>query len=296
MLVQVVLPIILGIIMYSLGLGLRPVDFARVAQFPKAFSVGALNQLLVVPLVGYGVVVLLKLPPELAVGFMILAFCPGGVLTNVMTKVVAGNLPLSISLTAVISLVSIVTVPLLVAWAVQHFMGAEAPPIDVTRLGVSMFLLTAVPVALGMVTTWLAPRFVERFAPAISKLAFVFFVLLIVAALAANWKVFVQYFPVLGPGLIALNVLLLVIGVVTARVASLGERDAATIALESGIQNGSLGIAVATLIAVQPEGLPVFALPTAIYGVTTWIASGPFVLWYRSRLARQKAADLGGSA
>jgi len=288
-LIHIVLPAILTFIMFTLGLGLTVADFSRVLKFPRAFSIGAFNQLIVIPVVAFIIAIAFRLPPELAVGLMILAFCPGGVVTNALARMANGNTALSVSLTAVISIVSIFTLPVLVAWAVDYFMGAAAPPINVAKLGIQMFVLTAVPVGLGMLVRRLAPGFVDKVATAMTRIAFVLFAILIVFALIGNWGVFIDNFPVLGPALIILNASLLLIGVLTSKAAGLGVVDSTTVAIESGIQNGTLGIAVGLLIAEQASGLPPFTLPTAMYAITTWVASLPFVLWRRKITPSQQS-------
>ena len=185
-------------------------------------------------------------------------------------------------MTAIVSLVSIVTVPLLVAFSVNHFMGVDGPEVDVTKLGIQMFLITAVPVGLGMLLTKQAPGFVEKIAKAISRIALVLFVFIIVAALAKNREVFFSNLPNLGPALILLNVLLLTIGLISAKIALLGQKDATTIAIESGIQNGTLAIAVGSLIAASTtETLPPTTVPAAVYGITMYLVSVPFIFWRR---------------
>ena len=144
MIVNLALPLILAFIMFSLGLGLRKADFERVLKYPAAFGLGLSNQVILLPLVAFALAYAFSLPPIFAVGLMILAFCPGGVTSNVLAKLAGGNAPLSISLTAVTSLLSIITVPILVALSVKHFMGESGPQVNVTKLGVTMFLITAV--------------------------------------------------------------------------------------------------------------------------------------------------------
>lgn len=278
MIVKVFLPLILAFIMFSLGLGLRGRDFGRIVKFPRAFGMGLANQLLLLPLMAFAIVIGFGLEGEMAVGLMILSFCPGGVTTNVLTRTVGGNVPLSISLTAVVSLLSIVTVPLLVALSVSHFLGAEAPEVRIAKLGIQMFLITAVPVLLGMGLTHLAPVLVERISGSIAKVAMVLFVFIILAALAANWETVWTNLPTLGPALVALNVALLLVGFFTAKFARLDRKDASTIAIESGIQNGTLGIAVGTMIALaNVEKLPPTTVPSAVYGITMYLVSLPFL-------------------
>ena len=282
MLVKVVLPLILAFIMFSLGLGLRRADFARVLKFPVAFGTGLVNQLLLLPIIAYVIVVVFKLSPEMAVSVMILSFCPGGVTSNVLTRMANGNTPLSISLTAITSLLAIFTVPLLVAFFVQHFMGTEGPKVNVTSLGMTMFLLTAVPVGLGMILTANAPRLVEKISKVVSRIALVLFVLIIVAALAKNRVVFFGNLPTLGPALILLNLIMLGLGIATAKLLKLDTKDATTISLESGVQNGTLGIAVGALIAAgATETLPPTTVASAVYGITMYFVSLPFVFWRR---------------
>lgn len=282
MIVQVLLPLILAFIMFSLGLGLRKADFARVLKFPMAFGAGLFNQVLLLPLVAFGLAHAFQLSPEFAVGLMILALCPGGVTSNVLAKLAGGNPPLSISLTAVTSLLSIVTVPLLVAFSVGHFMGDDAPPVDVTKLGITMFLITALPVALGMLLTAKSPAVVEKISKGVSKAALILFVLIIVGALAKNWEVFSSNVGTLGPVAILLNVVLLAAGLVIAKMIRLDRKDASTISIESGVQNGTLAIAVGSIVAgAGGDVLPPATLPAAVYSITMYFVCVPFVLWRR---------------
>lgn len=281
MLVDLILPAVLTVIMFSLGLGLSAADFLRVLRAPRAFAVGGFNQVVLLPVIGFAVATLFGLPPELAAGTMILALCPGGVMSNMATRMAAGSVPLSISLTAVISLVSIVTLPILTALSVRHFMGADAPPIDVASLGVTMFLLTAVPVGMGILLTRLAPDFTARIAPWMGRVTGLLFVVLIVMALAANWATFTANIGTVGPALVTMTLVLLTLGVLSARMAGLDARETTTVAIESGIQNGTLGIAVGGIVAGVATGLPALTLPTAIYSVTAWGLVLPFIAWRR---------------
>ena len=280
MLVKVALPLILAFIMFSLGVGLRVNDFTRVIKFPKAFGTGLFNQLILLPLVAFGIVTAFKISPELAVSVMILSFCPGGVTSNVLTRLANGNTPLSISLTAVTSLLSIITVPLLVAVSVKHFMGEHEAQINVTSLGIKMFLLTAVPVGLGMLLRAKAPSLVEKISRTISRIAMVLFVLIIIAALAVNRVVVFSNLAALGPALILINIGMLGLGLASSRLLRLGTKDATTISLESGVQNGTLGIAVGAMIAANAsDSLPPTTVASAVYGITMYFVSLPFVFW-----------------
>ncbi|HAA87124.1 MAG TPA: bile acid:sodium symporter [Verrucomicrobiales bacterium] len=282
MIVKVLLPLILAFIMFSLGLGLKGHDFSRVLKFPVAFGVGLANQIVLLPLVALGLAYAFGLESIFAVGLMILAMCPGGVTSNILTKIAGGNAPLSISLTAITSLLSILTVPLLVAFSVNHFMGKDAPPVDVTRLGLTMFLITAVPVMIGMAFTAKSPTLVEKIAPVVSRTAVALFVLIIVAALANNWGTFSSNLGTLGPVAVLLNIVMLILGLGSAKILKLDHRNATTISIESGVQNGTLAIAVGTIVAaVEGKVLPPVTVPAAVYSITMYLVCVPFVFWRR---------------
>ena len=281
-LVSVVLPLALAFIMFTLGLGLTIDDFRRVLVRPKAFFTGAVSQILIVPFVALVLVVLFSPPPELAVGVMILSFCPGGVTSNIISKFANGDVALSVSLTAVVSLATILTVPFLVAWSVQHFMGADAPPITITRLAVSLFLITTLPVTLGVAIRHFAADFAQWILPWLSNIATALFVIIVIAALAGNWGVFIDNLALLGPVLIVLNLVLIVLGICLAVALGLTVAEAKTIAVETGIQNGTVGIALGAIIGAQAEGFSAYALPSAVYGITMFVVTLPIVFWLRN--------------
>ncbi len=283
-LINVVLPLSLAIIMFSLGIGLTIADFTRVLKAPRAFAAGALAQVIVLPAIAFAIVLVFSLPPALAAGVMLLAFCPGGVTSNVISKWARGDVALSVSLTAVISLLSLLTVPALTAWAVTHFMGEDAPEISIASLTIAVFLITTVPVCLGVFIRHVATDFATRLEPVLSTLSSILFIVIVIAAIAANWTLFTENLASLGPSLVTLNIVLLGIGLLLARVAQLDWAQTKTVAVETGIQNGTLGIALGTLIANQPDGfMSPLTLPSAIYGVTMYVVAAPFVGWLRSR-------------
>ncbi|MEM8750943.1 MAG: bile acid:sodium symporter family protein [Pseudomonadota bacterium] len=282
-LVSVVLPLGLAFIMFSLGLGLTLDDFRRVLVRPVAFLAGAVSQLVIVPLVAFAVVLTFGLTAELAVGMMILAFCPGGVTSNIMAKLARGDVALSVSLTAVISLVSMITVPFLVAWSVMRFMGADAPAVSITGLAISMFLITTLPVLIGVAVRHFASGFADRFEPSISKIATGLFVVIVLAALASNWALFVENLAILAPSVISLNVVLIILGALLARVLGLGMKEIKTVAIETGVQNSTVGITLGTLVAAQATGFSPLSLPAAVYGITMYFVTLPAILWFRRR-------------
>lgn len=282
-LLSVFLPLSLAIIMFALGLGLTVADFKRVAVQPKAFTIGLIGQVMMLPAVAFALIMAFGLSGELAVGMFILALCPGGVTSNILSKLAHGDVALSVSLTGIISLLSIVTVPIMVAFAVGHFMGAEAPEVDVTGLAFAMFLITAVPVLIGVAIRHLAANFAMKVEPVMSRVATVLFIIIVIGALAANWDTFIDNLPTLGPALIALNVALLILGGGFARMAGLDGTEVKTVAIETGIQNATLGITVGSLIAASSESLSAYSLPSGVYGITMYLVTIPFVLWVARR-------------
>jgi BASS family bile acid:Na+ symporter len=280
--INLFLPLCLVVIMFSLGLGLEVTDFRRVIEQPKAFALGAVLQLLLVPVVAYGIVIGFRLPRDLALGVMILAFCPGGFTSNILTKLSRGDVALSISLTGVISLISIFTIPLLVKLAVGHFLALGAPPVDVATLGFGLFLLTGVPAAIGIGVKHYAHAFARRIDRPVANMSTLLFCVVVVFAVATNWALFVENVFILGPSLLALNVLLLAAGLGVARLFSLDSAEATAISIETGIQSAAIAITVGSLIAGDASALPPYILPAGVYGVLMYLVSVPFVLWRRS--------------
>jgi BASS family bile acid:Na+ symporter len=283
-LINIGLPVSLAIIMLSLGVGLTIPDFTRVARRPRAFLAGALSQVVLLPLAAYGIVTAFGLQGTLAVGVMLLSLCPGGVTSNMLSKFARGDVALSVSLTAVISLASILTAPVLAAWAVAHFMGTAAPAVSVTSLALAMFVITTLPVALGVALRHAAPRLADRVEPGLSALATALFVLIVAAALVANWPIFVANLATLGPALVSLNAGLMLLGLAIAALAELGWTARKTVSIETGIQNATLGITLGTLIAPPDgtgSGFSELALPSAIYGITMYAVVVPFLWWFR---------------
>lgn len=287
MIIKVFLPLSLAFIMFSLGLGLTINDFKRVIKEPIAFAVGAMNQMVFLPLIALGLAVVMGLSPELQVGVMILAFSPGGVSSNILAKLAGGDVALSVSLTAVVSVLSIMTVPILVGLSVEGFMGAEAPAIDVLGLGISVFMLVTVPVAIGLAIRHFKAESALKLEPISGKVATGLFVVIVIGALASNWQIFVANLPKLGPTVVLLNIVMLALGYGSGRIFNLGPKRATTIAVETGIQNATLGITVGSLIMESASGLPPFSLPSAVYGITMYLVSFPVLFLLAKRNAAQ---------
>ncbi|MGE3306035.1 MAG: bile acid:sodium symporter family protein [Rhizobiaceae bacterium] len=284
--ISIFLPATLAVIMFSLGLGLKIGDFLRVFTQPKAFAVGVAAQIIAIPVVAYCVATIFGLPQELAFGVMILAFCPSGVTSNFLTKMARGDVALAVSLTGVSTLLSVLVVPFMVKFAADLFLGTQAPDIDVTSIGVRLFLLTAIPVALGILLRHFREELGDRLDKPLNTLSTVLFGVVVAGALASNWTRFVENLPTLGPSLVVLNISLLLIGLALALLFGLGLKKAATISIESGVHNATLGIQVGSMVA-GVDAITDFSLPSGLYGIIMYIIAIPYVLAWRKRLASE---------
>ena len=285
LIIDVVLPIALAFIMFSLGLGLTRADFLLVFNEPKAFGIGVFNQMILLPIVGFVVVILSGLEGELAVGLMILACCPGGVTSNILTKLAKGDTALSISYTAVISVISVFSLPLIVGLSMSYFMGEIAPNIDILGLGITMFLLTTLPVLIGMTIRHRAINMAKSIEKGVNIIATILFVIIVIAAVVSEWGTLVENIGTLGPSVIMLNVLMLGIGYQSAKFFNIEPSKATTVSIESGIQNATVGITIGGLILASPDGgLSTLSLPSGMYGVLMYLIITPFIYWRFSKI------------
>ena len=283
--IDVVLPVSLAFIMFSLGIGLTLEDFSLIFREPKAFGIGMANQMVVLPLMGFAVATLAGLEGELAVGLIILACCPGGVTSNIITKLARGDTALSISYTAVVSVVTVISLPIIVGLSMDHFMGGSSADFEVLGLGLQMFVLTALPVAIGMGFRSYRSDWADTIEGGVSRAAAVLFVIIVLAAIASEWDTLMDNIGTLGPAVIGLNVIMLTIGYQSAKMLDLEAVRATTVAIESGIQNASVGITVGGLIMAPAAGetLSTLSLPSGVYGVLMYIVTLPFVWWISQR-------------
>jgi len=280
MIIDIVLPLSLVFIMFSLGLGLTTNDFKNVALQPKVFAVGIINQMLLLPLVAFFLIAIFGLNKEIAVGLMILACSPGGVTSNIITKLAKGDTALSISYTAVVSVATVITLPLITGFSIYYFMGAEAPPINVLSLGLTMFIITAIPVALGLLVHHKAEKFTQSFEPMATKISAILFVLIVIGALASEWQAFVDNVFILGPSIVTLIIVMLLLGYGSAHLFKMSEPQAVSVAIATGIQNATVGITVGNLILPSGEGLSVLSLPSGVYGILMYLVVLPIVFGY----------------
>ena len=280
MIVEVFLPLSLVFIMFTLGLGLTVDDFKNIYRYPKAFAVGIVNQMILLPIVAFIILSFIKLPGQLAVGMMILACCPGGVTSNMVTKLAKGDTALSISFTAVVSILSVATLPLIVGASMNYFLGSESPDINILSLGLAMFFITTVPVSVGLYTRTRFEDKVSSFNQIANKVSTFLFVVIVFGALASEWNTFLDNIQTLGPAIITLLMVMLVLGYGSPRLFKISPKMAITVAIESGIQNATVGITIGSMLLKQEGGLSVYSLPSGVYGIVMYFVCLPFVYWF----------------
>lgn len=280
------LPLALFVIMLGMGLGLTLKDFGRLFMEPRGVLLGLLAQLVMLPIVGLLLASLFPLTPELAVGVMILAACPGGPTSNLLTYLAKGNIALSITLTAIGSLITVFTIPLIVNAATGYFLNTEVSlrlPFLTTVLQIAV--ITLIPVSLGMLLHHYAPRFARSIERWVKWLALFFMGLVILGLLVKERANVLDFFAQVGWVTLVLVVLTMALGYGIATLARLDRPSANAITIEVGIQNGTLAIAIASAPTFLNN--PTMAIPAAIYSLLMFVVGGAFVGWAQGRSLAQ---------
>lgn len=275
---SVMLPLILAFIMFSLGLGLTPADFRRILAQPRALLVGVLCHFVLLPLVCYLMLTTLGITGVFAVGFMILAACPTGSTSNLLTYLARGDVALALSFTAVASVMTIFTLPFVVTWALNHFLGAaRAVNVPVGLMMGQVALVLGVPVSLGMWARHRWPARAQRFEPTATRVATVLFVLIVVLAVVKNWALLRDNFASLAPFALALNISMLCLGLGVARAVRLSRSQSVTLGIETAVQNAALALVIASSVLKDDA----MAVPGALYGVLMYAGGLVFALTLR---------------
>lgn len=276
-LTEIFLPISLGIIMLGMGLALTPNDFKRVVLYPKATAIGILNQIVVLPIVGFLILLIMPMStPELAVGIMVLAACPGGPTSNLISHISRGDTALSISLTAISSIIVVFTIPLIVNFSLRHFMQqGEYVPLPVFNTMLSVIIITLVPVAIGMIIHAKAPRFAAMMNKPVKIMSGVLLIVVILAAVLNDKEILASSFRQAGPVALALNLSMMAFGFLSARLLRLRMAQRITISIESGIQNGTLGITICATLLHNPT----MTISPAIYSLIMFMSAGIIIAW-----------------
>lgn len=287
-LTDVFLPLSLGIIMLGMGLALTPSDFKRVALYPKAAAVGIINQIVLLPLIGLLVLAIFPMnKPELAVGIMVLAACPGGPTSNLISHISKGDTALSITLTAISSIIVVFTIPLVVNFSLRHFMQqGEYVPLPVFDTIISVIIITLVPVAIGMLIRSKAPKFAGLMNKPVKIMSGILLIVVILAAVLNDREILISSFQQAGPAALALNILMLLLGFFTSLLFKLKLAQRITISIESGIQNGTLGIAICATLLNNPT----MTISPAIYSLIMFMTAGVIIAWMNVGRTKSVAA------
>ena len=275
---DIFLPLALAFIMFALGLGLSGSDFLRVIKQPKDFFVGAISQIILLPVIAFILVSIWPISPELAIGVMIIAAAPGGVTSNILTSFARGDVALSVSLTAIVSLLCVLTVPFIIVTSLG-LLGLDnvTQNISLTSMAISMFLIVTVPVIIGMIFRKFASNLALKFEPIAKKISLVLFVVVLLGAILAEKENIVSYFADAGLVTLVLNVLMMIVAFYVAQFLGTGNSQKKCIAIECGLQNGTLAIFVGTTLF----GGGAYVIPAATYSLIMFATSLIFVFFIR---------------
>ncbi len=274
---KTIAPMCLAIIMFGLGLGLTISDFSRVIKIPRDFLVGFLSQVILLPIIAFGLILIIPMPIEIAMGVMIIAAAPGGVTSNVLTKFANGDVALSVSLTATVSLLAIFIVPLIV-FNSANFIGVEiVKEISMVSIAVKMFFVVTVPVLFGMIVRTLMTDFIISKTLIIQRLSIILFLIVFISIWVEEWDRIVSFIARAGLVTGILNLVMIFVGYYVAKMFASGAAQRKCISLECGLQNGTLAVVVATQLFDEM----VFMVPTAAYALIMFVTSLFFVLIVR---------------
>ncbi|MBW4685811.1 MAG: bile acid:sodium symporter family protein [Komarekiella atlantica HA4396-MV6] len=287
-LTTIFLPLALFIIMLGMGLTLTLEDFKRVVIYPKAVVIGSVAQLIMLPIVGFGIASVFPLAPQLAVGVMILAACPGGPTSNMITFLAGGDVALSVTLTAISSLITVFTIPLVINFSMQTFLG-EGTTLQLPFLStvLQIAVITLLPVAIGMIAKHYAPGLADKADKPVKWLSLFFLAVVITGVLLRERNNFISYVIDVGWATLVLNVVAMALGFAIATLTRLGEKCTTAITVEVGIQNGTLAIAIASTPTLL--NAPTMAIPAAIYSLLMFVTGAGFAWWASRRQSLLKA-------
>ena len=273
---KIFLPASLAIIMLGMGMTLVVSDFTRILKKPKAILIGLTNQLIFLPIVGFSLAIAFNLDPIMAVGLMILATCPGGPTSNLITQVCRGNIALSVTLTAIASIICVFTIPFILSYALAYFgtdsnVTIKLPILDTI---LQIMVITIIPISIGMGIRKFKRDFAKQMERPMRIASTVIFILVFVAVIAANFNIMGKAMKEVGLVTLLLNIITMGLGYLTARFFKLKLKSAISITIESGIQNGTLAIVIATTILNNVE----MGIPTAAYAIWMFITGG-ILMW-----------------
>ena len=274
---KTIAPVCLAIIMFGLGLGLTLSDFKRVIKIPRDFIIGFLGQVIILPIIAFILIHLISMPPEIALGVMVIAAAPGGVTSNILTKFANGDVALSVTLTAVVSLISVITVPLIVYNSASFFGFDITKEISMLNIAAKMFFVVTVPVIFGMIVRSFMTDFIVSKTLLIQRLSVILFLVVFISIWVEEWDRIVSFISRAGLVAFILNMTMIFVGYYMAKFLASGLEQRKCISLECGLQNGTLAVFVATQLFDDI----VFMVPTAAYALIMFVTSIIFVLIVR---------------
>lgn len=282
------LPLALAIIMLGMGLSLVANDFKRVFIYPKAVAVGLANQIILLPIIAFIISKLFSLAPEIAVGLMLLSAAPGGVTSNLISHLANGDTALSITLTAISSFITVITTPFIVKFALAHFMSSEhIVRLDIITTIKTILAITILPVVIGMVVREKKPNFAKRMQGIVRKVSTIFLLLIILGALLKEKANILPFFQQAGGPSLALFVVMVSFGYWSAKLFKLSTRQAVSISIETGIQNGSLAI----FIAISILGNSKMSITPAIYSLVMLTLSFLLVYYFKRSATKEDSKE-----
>lgn len=277
-----ILALSLIIIMFGMGLSLVLEDFKRIFVAPKAVLTGLTNQLILLPAVGFALISFVSVPPEIAIGLIILAACPGGPTSNLITHLAKGDLALSVSLTAITSFITLLTIPFIINLGLQMVLGSDTPiQLNIVQTIIQVFAIVIIPVTLGMVVKAKREAFATRMEKPVRIASAVVFVLVLLGVIIKEIDNLIPYFQAAGVITLLLNISTMGLGLLAARLMKLPIKQGVSISIESGIQNGTLAITIATVLLSNTT----YAIAPAVYSLIMFFTGGLLIFWSLKRQA-----------
>jgi BASS family bile acid:Na+ symporter len=285
---EIFLPVALGIIMLGMGLSLTLNDFKRLVQFPRATFVGLFCQLLLLPAIAFLLLHLIELPPALAVGVMLLSLCPGGATSNLLSNLARADVALSITLTALSSLITVFSIPFLINLSMEHFIGeGRYVELPVLKTMLQIIIITIIPVTIGMLIRWRNKNFAIKAEKPVKIASAIFIAIVLLGAILKERHNLAGWFLEVGVITFTLNIVILVLGYGIAKLSKLSHPQCSTVAIESGIQNGTLAIAIATSSMLLNNSQ--MSIPAAIYSLFMFATGGVAVYLFSRKFMFDRA-------
>ncbi len=284
---SVVIPICLFLIMMGMGLTLVVNDFKRVVKFPKAVSIGLANQLIMLPLIGFALANIMPLRPEYAVGVMLLVLCPGGTTSNLFTFLAKGDVALSVTMTAIASVITVFTIPIVLSFSLVYFMGAGTEfQLPIVKTMISLFVITILPISIGMIIKRYKPKLADSSQVLVSRFGVTFLAMLVVFLSYVQRDIIVDAFVNTGPVSLILNLVTMALGYFSSKLLGLNLAQRTSITMEVGLQNSTLSIFMALTLLSNYD----MSMTPAIYTLIMFFTAGILVKVFSGKAKKQQAA------